>query len=106
MLPRLFSFLAFRVRGGDTAKMIIDCHTHIFPPFVRDDRKSFVEAEPAFQLLYSFPKAKLVGAAALIDQMDISGVDKSVVFGFPWSDPELMRRHNDYVGEAASRFPA
>jgi predicted TIM-barrel fold metal-dependent hydrolase len=84
--------------------MIIDCHTHIFPPFIRHDRKPFLEVEPAFQLLYSSPKAKLVGAAALIEQMDSSGVDRSVVFGFPWSDPDLMRRHNDYVGEAASHF--
>ncbi len=84
--------------------MIIDCHTHIFPPFVRQDREPFLETEPAFQLLYSTPKAKLVGATALIEQMDSSGVDRSVVFGFPWSDPELTRRHNDYVGEAANRF--
>ena len=46
-----------------------------------------------------------MGAAELIDQMDRSRVDRTVVFGFPWTDPELMRRHNDYVGEAASRFP-
>jgi predicted TIM-barrel fold metal-dependent hydrolase len=85
--------------------MIIDCHTHIFPPFIRNDRKPFTEAEPAFQLLYSSPEAKLTGAAALIEQMDRSGVDLTVVFGFPWSNPEVMRRHNDYVGEAASRFP-
>lgn len=85
--------------------MIIDCHTHIFPPFIRDNRGSLTKADPAFRLLYDSPKAKLVGAAALIEQMDCSGVDKTVVFGFPWNDPELMQRHNDYVGEAASRFP-
>ena len=84
--------------------MIIDCHTHIFPPFIRDDREPFLQADPAFRLLYSSAKAKLVGAAALIEQMDRSGVDLTVIFGFPWSDPELTRRHNDYVGEAASRF--
>ena len=84
--------------------MIIDCHTHIFPPFIRNDRKPFLKAEPAFRLLYSSPKAKLVGAAELIEQMDRTEVDQSVVFGFPWSDPELMRKHNDYVGEATSRF--
>jgi hypothetical protein len=56
-------------------------------------------------LLYNSAKAKLVGAAELIEQMDRSGVDMTVVFGFPWNDLEVMRRHNDYVGEAASRFP-
>ena len=85
--------------------MIIDCHTHIFPPFVREDREPFLKDEPAFRLLYDSAKAKLVGAKELIDQMDRSGVDRTVVFGFPWTDPDLMRRHNDYIGEAASRFP-
>lgn len=84
--------------------MIIDCHTHIFPPFVRGDREPFLRDEPAFRLLYDSAKAKLVGVTELIDQMDRSGVDRTVVFGFPWADPDLMRRHNDYVGEAASRF--
>lgn len=85
--------------------MIIDCHTHIFPPFVRGDRKPFLRDEPAFRLLYDSTKAKLVGATELIDQMDRSGIDRTVVFGFPWTDHDLMRRHNDYVGEAANRFP-
>jgi predicted TIM-barrel fold metal-dependent hydrolase len=85
--------------------MIIDCHTHIFPPSIRKNRESLTETEPAFRLLYDSAKAKLVGATELIEQMDRSGVDKTVVFGFPWRDGELSRRHNDYVGEAASRFP-
>jgi predicted TIM-barrel fold metal-dependent hydrolase len=85
--------------------MIIDCHTHIFPSLIREDREPFLRDEPAFRLLYDSAKAKLAGAAELIDQMDRSGVDRTVVFGFPWTDPDLMRRHNDYVGEAASRFP-
>ncbi len=85
--------------------MIIDCHTHIFPPFIRADREPLLNTDPAFRLLYSSAKARLVGAAALIEQMDRSGVDRTVVFGFPWSDPELMRRHNEYIGEAAGRFP-
>ncbi len=85
--------------------MIIDCHTHIYPPFIRDDREALLKTDPAFRLLYSSAKAKLVGAVGLIEQMNRSGVDRTVVFGFPWSDPELMRRHNEYIGEAAERFP-
>jgi len=84
--------------------MIIDCHAHIFPPFIRNNREPFIEKEPAFRLLYDSGKAKLAGAAALVEQMDRSGVDRTVVFGFPWSDPELTRLHNDYIGEATSRF--
>jgi predicted TIM-barrel fold metal-dependent hydrolase len=37
--------------------------------------------------------------------MDAHGVDKSVVFGFPWTRAETFREHNDYVMEAVRRFP-
>ncbi len=37
--------------------------------------------------------------------MDIEGVDKSVVFGFPWKSSDLSKRHNDYILEAVDRFP-
>ncbi|MEA1899410.1 MAG: amidohydrolase family protein, partial [Thermodesulfobacteriota bacterium] len=35
----------------------------------------------------------------------IEGVDKSVVFGFPWRSSDLSKRHNDYILEAVDRFP-
>jgi predicted TIM-barrel fold metal-dependent hydrolase len=37
--------------------------------------------------------------------MDRHGVDKSVVFGFPWCTGDTFRRHNDYILEAVGRFP-
>jgi len=37
--------------------------------------------------------------------MDDQEVDKSVVFGFPWQNPDLVRKHNDYILEAISRYP-
>ncbi|UCG14932.1 MAG: amidohydrolase [Deltaproteobacteria bacterium] len=83
---------------------MIDCHTHIFPPQVRNDREPFLKSDQAFRLLYNSAKARIIGAAAMVEQMDRNGVDRAVVFGFPWSDPDVMSRHNDYVGEAASRF--
>jgi hypothetical protein len=67
--------------------MIIDCHTHIFPPFIRDNREPLIKADSAFRLLYDSAKARLAGAAELVEQMDRSGVNQTVVFGFPWSDP-------------------
>jgi predicted TIM-barrel fold metal-dependent hydrolase len=84
--------------------MIIDSHTHIFPPFVCEDRRPFLQQEPAFRMLYSSGKARLATADMLIEEMDRSGIDRAVVFGFPWSDQDIMRRHNDYLGEAAGRF--
>jgi len=84
--------------------MIIDFHTHIFPQEIREDREKYFPFEPAFKLLYSSPKSKLAGAKEIVDSMDIEGVDKSVVFGFPWRSSDLSKRHNDYILEAIDRF--
>jgi len=85
--------------------MIIDFHTHIFPEEIRKDREKYFPFEPAFKLLYSFPKSKLAGAKEIVASMDIEGIDKSVVFGFPWRSSDLSKRHNDYILEAVDRFP-
>jgi predicted TIM-barrel fold metal-dependent hydrolase len=84
--------------------MVIDCHTHIFPPPICQDRSPYLAADPAFRILYGSSRARVVEAGALIDEMDRSGVDRAVAMGFPWGDSDLVRRHNDYVGEAASRW--
>jgi len=85
--------------------MRIDVHTHIFPPDMVGHRESYFEEEPVFRLLYEPNKSKLATAETLIENMDRTGVDRSVVFGFPWQSTELSRRHNDYVLEAAAKFP-
>jgi predicted TIM-barrel fold metal-dependent hydrolase len=85
--------------------MIIDFHTHIFPPFMAQDRTNFFSADPAFALLYGSPKSRLVVAEDLLRSMDESGIQRSVVFGFPWKDGNLFRRHNDYILESVGRFP-
>lgn len=85
--------------------MIIDAHTHIFPPRIRNRREQFFPGEGAFELLYGSPKSRLVGARELVEKMDAEGVDKSVVFGFPWSHLETSRINNDYVIEAVRRYP-
>ncbi len=85
--------------------MIIDAHTHIFPPDIIAGRELFFTGEPEFKILYGPPNSKMAPAQTLIQSMDENRVDLSVVFGFPWRTPELRRRHNDYVLDAAARFP-
>jgi len=85
--------------------MIIDIHTHIFPPEMRVDRQKYFSLDPVFELLYRSPKSKMIGAQEIVAAMDEQGVDKSVVFGFPWINADTFRRHNDYVNEAVCRFP-
>lgn len=85
--------------------MIIDIHTHIFPPSMRASRDAFFPGEDAFELLYKSEKSKLVGAAELVAIMDEQSVDKAVTFGFPWRSAEKNRKHNDYILEAVARYP-
>jgi predicted TIM-barrel fold metal-dependent hydrolase len=85
--------------------MIIDFHTHIFFREIRQAREAYFDSEPEFTVLYSSPKSKLVGAKELIHSMDDHGVDKAVVFGFPWRSPELFKKHNDYVISMVDKYP-
>lgn len=85
--------------------MIIDFHTHIFPPDIREKRELYFPSESAFKLLYESPKSKLAGAQEIVSAMDEANVDISVVFGFPWQNPETAKAHNDYIIEAVSRYP-
>jgi uncharacterized protein len=85
--------------------MIIDFHTHIFPKAIRENRQKYFPGESAFQLLYRSPGSKLVGATQIIASMDDQGVDKSVVFGFPWKTKETFQAQNDYLMEAVDRYP-
>lgn len=83
--------------------MIIDFHTHIFPPRVRDQREDFLRQDATFAAMYSNPKAKIATAEDLLRSMDQSGVDVSVALGFAWTAQDLCRMHNDYLLEAATR---
>jgi hypothetical protein len=83
--------------------VIIDTHTHIFPPEVRDNRDEYLSRDASFRELYSSPEARIATAEALLASMDAAGVDVSVACGFAWADAELCARHNDYLLEEAAR---
>ncbi len=85
--------------------MIIDFHTHIFPPHIAQNRERFLNRDRWFGELYSNPKAPIASAEDLIASMDDGNVDKAVTFGFAWADPGLCREANDYVMDAVSRYP-
>ncbi|MBW1840171.1 MAG: amidohydrolase [Deltaproteobacteria bacterium] len=85
--------------------MIIDFHTHIFPEEFRTGRENFFPDEPGFRLLYDSPGSKLASAEEIVESMDAHGVDRSVVFGFPWQIAKTFKMHNDYIMESAARYP-
>lgn len=84
--------------------MIIDFHTHVFPFFLREERKYFFRDEPAFASLYNFSKAKMIGVSDLLKNMDEDEIAKSVIFGFPWENADIYRRHNDYIIESVTKY--
>jgi predicted TIM-barrel fold metal-dependent hydrolase len=86
-------------------QMIIDFHTHIFPKNICENREKYFQGEPAFRLLYDSPKSRLVGARETIEAMDEQGIDKSVIFGFPWKNMDVSRKQNDYVMESVGKYP-
>ncbi len=85
--------------------MIIDVHTHVFPPQVVEERERFLEGEPAFAAIYRDPAAPMVTAEGLIAAMDRDGVDVSWALGFPWVREEHARLHNDYLAAVVKEHP-
>ncbi|HZR39944.1 MAG TPA: amidohydrolase family protein [Ktedonobacteraceae bacterium] len=85
--------------------MLIDFHTHIFPPEICKRREHYCARDPWFDALYSNPRNRLVPVEDLIAEMDTSGVDISVTFSFGWTDPGLIEETNSYVIDAMRRFP-
>jgi uncharacterized protein len=85
--------------------VLIDSHTHIFPPEIIKERESYLRIDAEFASIYSRPAARLETAEELIESMDKSGVDMSIACGFGWQHKDLCKRHNDYILESIARFP-
>jgi predicted TIM-barrel fold metal-dependent hydrolase len=85
--------------------MIIDFHSHVFPPQIKKNRNRYIDSDPCFAILYSDPKAKLVTTDELIASMDRAGVDVSVILNIGWTTHELCVETNDYILESITRYP-
>lgn len=85
--------------------MIVDSHTHVFPPDICRTPERLFAREPYFARLYGHPKAKLATADELIAALDRNGIAAAVALNFGWSDPGLCAATNDYLADAARRFP-
>jgi len=85
--------------------MIIDFHTHIFPPRIKKAPSKYIDSDACFAILYSSAKAKLATADELIASMDEAGIDISVVLNIGWTTHELCVETNDYILESIARYP-
>lgn len=82
--------------------VIVDAHTHAFPPEWVRDRAPLLAADDWFAALYGAPSVRMIDAAALLAAMDDAGVAQAVICGWPWGDPGLCRAHNDYLASVAA----
>jgi uncharacterized protein len=84
--------------------MIIDAHAHILPDRVRDNLDQITAAEPWFAECHARGQ-RMASAESLVAAMDENGVDRTVCFSWPFTDPGLCAEANDYVAAACRRFP-
>ena len=85
--------------------MIIDAHTHLFPPDICARREDYCARDPWFNQLYGNPKAKMATAEQLIASMETAGVDCSIAFPFGWSDPGIIEECNSYLLDVMRLYP-
>ena len=85
--------------------MIIDCHTHVFSPRIKQNRRQYIDRDDCFAVLYSAEKARLATAKELIESMDATGIDVSVITNIGWTTHELCAETNDYILESITRYP-
>ena len=88
--------------ADDAPPLVIDAHTHAFPPDWIADRVNHCQRDRWFGELYEAPSAKMIDAGDLIAAMDAAGVIRAIACGWPWADPGLCREHNDYLAAAAN----
>ena len=86
---------------ADDPPVIVDAHTHAFPPEWIADRVNHCRRDRWFGDLYEAPTAKMIDAVELMSAMDCAGVALAIACGWPWLDPGLCREHNDYLADAA-----
>jgi predicted TIM-barrel fold metal-dependent hydrolase len=84
--------------------VIIDFHTHIFPPWIKRNRSEYIRRDPCFSLYYSDQKAKIITAEELITHMDENEIDQSIVLNIGWVSQDLCIETNDYILEAVSHY--
>jgi predicted TIM-barrel fold metal-dependent hydrolase len=85
--------------------MIVDVHTHIFPPAMIAHRERLAASDAGFAALYGDPSARMATVEELVESMDAAGVDAAVAAGFWWASDELAEEHSRYLLDAATAHP-
>jgi len=82
--------------------LVIDAHCHILPPSFSGRRAEIAQRDATFAALLSSPNARMASAEDLLEAMDRAGVERAVVMGMGWTDPDITTEANDYIIEAVA----
>ena len=85
--------------------MVIDAHCHVLPPGFQERRARLLARDATFATLFAKRTAAMATAEELIEAMDQAEVSRAIVMGMGWTDQDLAREANDYILEAASKYP-
>jgi predicted TIM-barrel fold metal-dependent hydrolase len=91
--------------GTSSAAGLVDFHVHVTPPETAKNWQKYADNEPYFKTLSENPQNKFASALDVITELDSSGFDKAVIFGFAFRDMGLCRYVNDYVIEQVKLYP-
>lgn len=83
--------------------VIVDVHTHAFPPRMIAARAELAEIDHGFASMYADPAARMASADDLLASMTEAGVDVAVAAGFAWRSAALADEHASYLLDAAAR---
>ena len=92
--------------------MIIDSHTHRYPPEVFEDPKTFSAARREshwLELVLPQKGPRLQGWAdrsQMIGDMDGAGIDRCVLLAWYWENPETCLLHNQWHAQWIKEDPA
>ena len=91
--------------------MIVDAHTHSYPPSIRNDPTAFAQKqnEKHWLSLVSPSSSKSlqgwVSTDQMINDMEAAKVNKAVLLGWYWENPESCLLHNDWHAQCLQQFP-
>ena len=85
--------------------MVIDSHCHILPPSFDQRRSELLARDKTFASLFTRPDSPMASAESLVEEMDLNGIDRSVVMGMGWTDPDLAVEANDYIIQSVEGNP-
>ncbi len=84
---------------------MFDVHVHLFPPEVTCEIERYTTGDPFLHEICHSKGHKYATVEDLLQSMDKNGVEMAAVSGFAANDQGLCRLMNDYVLEAARRYP-